>query len=87
MTIPNIRPNDNSPPIMWAVHLGANTSKRLALEWGIKLSCARMRLQYACEMGLLRADRSCRPLRYYPRVRSPPPTPPTPPTPQRTPND
>ena len=69
MTFPNLQPRDQDPPIMFAVWLGANTAKRLALEWGIKLSCARMRLQYAAEIGLLRADRRSKPLKYYPRMR------------------
>lgn len=67
--IPNIKPNDTDPAIVWAVYLGANTAHRLANQWGIKLSCARARLCYACNTGLLRADRTARPLRYYPRVR------------------
>lgn len=56
--------------IAWATWLGANTSHRLALEWDISLSKARMRLQYACETGVLVANRACKPLRYAPSLRS-----------------
>ena len=64
------RPLRTNSAIVWATFLGANTSHRLALEWNISLSKARMRLQYACETGVLVANRSYKPLRYAPSLRS-----------------
>jgi hypothetical protein len=50
-------PADTAPAIVWAVHLGANTPMRLATEWGMPLTEAWERLQWAKECGLLKLRR------------------------------
>lgn len=47
-------PASGAPPIVWAVFLGADTSIRLADEWGLKLADAGDRLQKAADLGLIR---------------------------------
>lgn len=41
----------SAPPIVWAVFLGANTSSRLAREWGISYHAARRALHKAFKRG------------------------------------
>ncbi len=46
-------PNPSAPPIVWAVFLGADTSLRLAHEFGITVRQAHWRFRSAVKQGFL----------------------------------
>ena len=47
-------PSPEASPIVWAVYLGADTSRRLAAQWRISFHGARARLRHAAKKGTLR---------------------------------
>ncbi len=49
-------PRQDATPIVFAVHLTANTAKRLAIAWDIPIAEAEGKLRHAAKAGLIAYD-------------------------------